>query len=186
MSYSYYSCYCRECECMDLNDRSSYDRSKAYCSARREYINTNDRACSAYFQYAESRRTPSSPCYLTTIVSNILGMPDDGRALKELRHLRDDYMLNHPETYVSLIEYDIIGPRIANAIQNDPCKVGIATYVYKEHILPIVGKIENQKFEEAVNDYQLMTYELQNFYQIDSTINKKLDINVKTLGKARA
>ena len=39
MSYSYSTCYCRECECMDLSDRSRYDNIKAWCSARRTYIN---------------------------------------------------------------------------------------------------------------------------------------------------
>ena len=186
MSYNYSVCYCRECECMDLNDKSRYDNSKAWCSARREYYNPNDHACSTYFQYAESRKPQSGGCYLTTIICNILGMEDHGISLECLRNFRDNYMLNHPETYPMLIEYDVVGPKIADALNCDSFKLSIAYSLYTSHILPITEDIKNEKYEDAIVKYQDMTNRLKNFYHIDTTIDKKLDIKIKTLGKAHA
>lgn len=186
MSYSYSACYCRECVCMDLNDRSRYDSSKAWCSARRQYYNPNDHACSSYFQYDESRNPISGGCYLTTIICNILGMEDHGISLECLRNFRNEYMLNHPETYVMLIEYDVIGPRIANHLMQDSNKLSIAYSLYNSHILPIINDIQNRNYEYAIQKYQDMTNKLKMFYHVDTTIDRKLDINIKTLGKAHA
>lgn len=186
MSYSYSACYCRECICMDLNDRARYDSSKAWCSARRQYYNPNDDACSSYFQYDESRKPISGGCYLTTIICNILGMEDHGISLECLRNFRNEYMLNHPETYVMLIEYDVIGPRIANHLMQDSNKLSIAYSLYNSHILPITNDIQSANYENAIQRYQDMTNKLKTFYHVDTTIDRKLDINIKTLGKAHA
>ena len=186
MSYYYSYCYCRECVCMDLKDRNRYDSNEAWCSAWRKYFNPNDKACSRYFQYDESKKNTSGGCYLTTIICDTLGMPDNGYALKTLRDFRNNYMLNHPETYPMLIEYDVVGPKIANALNHDPCKTIIAYDLYQTHILPIIDEIIFKNFNEAIRKYQDMTNKLKNFYQIDTTIVRKLDIKIKTLGKARA
>lgn len=171
---------------MDLKDRWRYDSEKAWCSARREYYNPNDRACSTYFKYDESRKPISGGCYLTTIICNILGMNDHSMYLDYLRRFRDDYMLNNPETYPMLIEYDVVGPKIAEALNSDPCKFTIANDLFQKHILPIIEDINYKNFDVAIKKYENMTNKLKNFYQIDTTIDRKLDINIKTLGKARA
>lgn len=186
MSYSYSVCYCRECECMDLDDRCSYNSNKAWCSAYHKYFNPNEHACSTYFQYAQNREKQSGGCYLTTIIHNILDMPDNGYALNVLRNFRDEYMLNHPETYIMLVEYDIIGPKIAKALQNDPLNKIIAKTFYETHIKPITNLVNMKEYDIAIIKYQDMTNKLKNYYQIDTTIDKKLDIKTKTLGKARA
>lgn len=185
MSYSWQYCYCRECECMDMKDVCSYDSSKRYCTERREYYNPNDKACSR-MKYDESKKQPKGGCYLTTIINNILGYPDNGYALDTLRKFRNEYMLNHPETYHILIEYDIIGPQIADALKNDPISVYIAKMHYENNIMPIVNLIEYGQYEIAILKYQNMTNQLRNYYHIDDTITTKLNINIKTLGKAHA
>lgn len=186
MGYHYSACYCRECRNMDLNDVYRYDDQQRYCSARRQYYNMNDRACSTYFVYDEGRTSGSGGCYLTTIINEILRMPDDGITLKTLRKFRDEYMLNHPETYPILIEYEIIGPRIANALLLDPEKETIAKGLYEKQIIPIIEDINNKENEKAMQKYQNMTSSLKEFYQVDDTITKKIDVKIKTLGKARA
>ena len=186
MSYYYSYCYCRECLCMDLKDRNKYDLNEAWCSAWRKYFNPNDKACSRYFQYDESRKPNAGGCYLTTIIHNILEMSDDSYALTTLRNFRNNYMLNNPDLYVMLIEYDVIGPKIASFLANDPQRKDIANVFYKAYILPTIEKIANKKYDEAISLYQDMTNKLKNLYNVDSTIDKKLDINIKTLGKARA
>ncbi len=185
MSYRWQDCYCRECRCMDLNDVSRYDNEDCYCTYYRKYYNKNSNACSSGFQYDESRRNVSGGCYLTTIVNNILHMPDNGLTLKTLRQFRDEYMLNHPELYVMLIEYEVVGPKIANNLLQDPQREIIAKAFYSSHIIPTVTHIINKEYDEAIALYQDMTNRLKEFYKADDTITKKLDINVKTLGKAR-
>ena len=113
-------------------------------------------------------------------------MEDHGLSLECLRNFRDSYMLNHPETYVMLIEYDVIGPRIANNLMQDSNKLSIAYSLYNSHILPITNDIQNKNYESAIQKYQDMTNKLKTFYHVDTTINKKLDIPTKTLGKAHA
>lgn len=184
MSYYYSYCYCRECLCMDLNDRNRYDKNEAWCSAWRKYFNPNDKACSRYFEY-DPRKTGGG-YYITTIICNILGTEKAKKAFKNIRELKDDYMLNHPETYPMLIEYDVVGPKIAKAINNDTNKLEIAKIFYDSYILPVTEDIKNKKYEEAIIKYQDMTNKLKNYYHIDTTIDRKLDIKIKTLGKARA
>lgn len=186
MSYSYSVCYCRECACMDLQDRAKYDNNKAWCSARRTYYNPNEHACSTYFTYDESRSTSQGGCYLTTIICNLLNMEDSKGPLQLFRNFRDEYMLNHPETYPMLIEYDLVGPKIVKALLNDPLQISIAKSLYENYITPITQDILLQNYDVAITKYTHMTQTLRNMYQIDATITKKLNVNVKTLGKARA
>lgn len=185
MSYSYSVCHCRDCVCMDLNDRARYDNNKAWCSERRQYYNPNDNACSTYFRYDESRKSVSGGCYLTTICCHILGMDDNNKYLKTLRDFRNDFMLSKKNLYILLIEYDVIGPRIANAIMEDPNKEDVANKIFENQIIPIVSDIEDMQYNTAIKKYENMTRILKDYYHVDDTITKKIDVNVKTLGKAR-
>lgn len=186
MSYSWSVCHCKDCVCMDLNDRSRYDPNKAWCSERRQYYNPNEPACSTYFKYDESRSSVSGGCYLTTICCHILEMQDNVNYLQILRNFRDNYMLNRPELYITLIEYEVVGPKIANAIMEDPLKKELAKKILENSIIPITKDIQEKNYTVAIQKYEYMTNTLKNYYNIDNTITKKLDINVKTLGKARA
>ena len=183
---SYRYSYCRECLCMNLSDRARYDNDKAYSTAWCKYFNINDNACERYFRFDENRRESSSGCYLTTIVCEILGLEDDSDILNTMRNFRDNYMLNRPETYVSLIEYDIVGPKIAEALKKEAYSKEIAYLLLNERIIPIVEKIKSGKNEEALEDYTNMTNRLKEIYHIDTTITNKLDIKIKTLGHARS
>lgn len=163
MSYSYTACYCRECLCMDLEDRNPHDRTKAYCSAYRKYYNPNSKACSRYFEYDENRR-PSTGCYLTTIICNILGMEDHGESLECLRNFRDNYMLNHPELYPMLIEYDLIGPKIAEHISEDT----LVDFLLHNHFILHIFFLLHKKFMKKI-----MTKQFKNIriWQIDLEIS---------------
>jgi len=186
MAYRWQDCQCRECECMNMEDQWKYDRSKRYCTEKREYYNPNDRACSK-MRYDEKRKPiKTSGCYLTTMISNILGFPDNGYALQTLRNFRDGYMAKHPETYPILIEYDIIGPQIAEELRKDPINMYVARMYYNTSIIPIVEHIKHEEYGIAILKYQDMTNRLKNFYHIDEQIPENINIDIKTLGKARA
>lgn len=142
--------------------------------------------CMNITRYAKNMNNQASACYLTTMISTILGQPDNGDALNTLRNFRDGYMANHPETYPILIEYDMIGPKIAKELQSDPINMLVARDFYNLYIKPIVAHIKNEEYGIAILKYQYMTNRLKNFYHIDDEITEKINVNIKTLGKARA
>ena len=47
-------------------------------------------------RYTSNINNQTSGCYLTTMISTILGHPDNGYALSMLKKLRNEYMLNNP------------------------------------------------------------------------------------------
>ena len=181
MAYRWQDCYCRECQCMNLDDVYKYDKSRYYCTERKQYYNPNDRACSRMI-YDENR----SRYYIATVINKILGFPNNGYELKQIQLLKDEYMKIHPEYYQTLIEYDLIGPKIAKAIEEDPLNKLIATTFYESYIIPVANDIQHKQYKIAITKYKEMVFRLKNMYYIDDTITQELDINVKTLGKAHA
>lgn len=183
MSYSYSSCYCYECLKMDLSDRNKYDNEKAYCTGYNRYIDIHDRACSKYFIYDESKKSPSG-CYLTTTMCEILNFDDDNILLNTLRDFRENYLKKNKELLPILFEYDIVGPIISNCIKNDPKRLNISKCLFKNYIRPVVCLIKQNKYNEAINLYKEMTNNLKILYAIDIEA-KEYNYNIKTLGKAR-
>lgn len=168
--YEWYACYCRECLKMDLSDRNKYDNNEAYCTERKHYYNTNDRACFTYFIYDENRNQNSSGCYITTIVCDILKYSDNCNCLNVLRQFRD-YMLTKPSLMSILYEYDVIGPIIAKNILNDQNKEQIATHLYNNYISVVVRLIENKNYDLAIKKYTEMVNLLKKLYNVDITLN---------------
>ena len=179
---------CEDCGYFWSSDRNCQNTDEGYCTCWEKYVHEDSSVCRCFEgEDDEEDYEPVTPeCYLTTMIHNILGMPDEGYALKTLRDFRNHYMLNNPDLYVMLIEYDVIGPKIASCLAKDPQKKDIANVFYKKYILPTVENVVNKKYDDAIALYQDMTTKLKDLYNVDSTIDKKLDINVKTLGKARA
>ena len=173
MGYSYSVCYCRECLKMDLTDRNKYDSNYAYCTAYHKYYPINDKACSTYFEYDESRNKSGGGCYITTIVCDILGHPDNCETLTILRNFRENYM-RLDETMISiLIEYDMVGPIISEKIKESINKKTIAEHLFSTYLKNVVEKLKNQKFCCAIEEYTKMVNLLTSYYEIDC----KYDIN---------
>lgn len=169
MGYSYYSCYCRECLKMDLCDRKSYDNNMAYCTAFRDYYNINSRACSKYFEYDEKRNSTSySSCYLTTIISVILGYEDDCECLQILRLFREDFIKKNLAFQSILYEYDTIGPELSNCLLNDNDSREISKFLLLNYIEPIINLIKVGNRIGAIKKYSDMVCKLKYFYSIDN------------------
>lgn len=190
---------CAECTYLDTQDKN--DSGAFWCNMKLERHLATDpecgRFCRAYsrnentisnaIEYSNNH-TNSSLCYLTTMICNILKMNDKNIYLETIRNFRDNVLKNDEQYKQLLVEYDIIGPKIASALDNDPLKDKIAQMYFNYYIIPIINLIQNNKYKEAVNKYVDMTAKLKSFYNInDYSISiediNNADINLSGHGK---
>ena len=178
--------YCAACTY--LGETADYN-GKYYCSKKGDVYACDPKCynfCEAYSRSDSARRNmynnsiehQSSGCYLTTAMCNILNYPDDHYYLQTLRNFRDNTLKTNPKYITLLLTYDIIGPTIANNLNNDKNKEIIAKTLLEKFISKSVIAIENNKINEAVNIYTAMTQELAKRYNINLNL---LYIDPKTI-----
>ena len=182
-----YESYCASC---------TYLNDNLFCEKKGEYISGNDPKCYNYCEaYSRSNsarenlygRSGSSGCYITTMMCNLLGYPDNNYYLNTLRNFRDNVMKKDPNYIPLLIKYDVIGPQIAYSLAKDKQGKEIATAMFTRFITQAVSAIEAEKNDMAINTYMAMTNALAETYGIE-VIQADLDnyqVDMETLGKAR-
>jgi hypothetical protein len=121
--------------------------------------------CPIYKQQA------SSGCFVTTIACQILGLTDDNFVLNNLRNFRDNILQVDEKYYDILKEYDVIGPKIVDAILNDKDKKQMALGLYQYSLLPINDLISKREYDKAVETYYLTTLMLINYYGLKHEYN---------------
>lgn len=179
--------YCGECTYLDLETGDIYG--KFYCEKKYERHLATDiecgRFCRAYSRdnssiqnaYNYSKDKTSSGCYLTTMMCNILDMPDNNMYLQTIRDFRNNYLQKNEEYKDLLVEYDIIGPKIAEALNNDPLKKVIAKKYFNFYINPITNLIKTNLYTAAINIYKQMTNSLKDLYSLDNISLSTLEID---------
>ncbi len=166
---SWYVSNCKDCINMDLNDRWKYDRNKAWCSERREYVNPNDQACSNRFQNDDSKNPPiESPCYLTTIVCEILGYPDYCSTLNTLRYFRENIMKKEEKYLPLLYEYDVVGPLIADSIRDSLKPYDLSKFLYEVYIINVEQAVKEEKYDLALIIYSYMVGKLKEVFGLQN------------------
>lgn len=174
--------HCSDCVYLDLDTGDIYG--KFWCEKRLESHLANElecnRFCKAYsrdesvsksaYNYS-LEHSSSGGCYLTTMICNILGYNDDNEYLNTMRNFRNNILQKQDKYKPLLVEYDIIGPKISESLNNDPLKNSIAFAFFHKFILPITSLIKNNKNEEAINSYICMTNNLKSLYDINYTIS---------------
>ena len=178
--------YCSECTYLNLNSCDDYGR--FWCEKKLERHSATelecDRFCRAYsrssseansaYNYSKDHSS-SGGCYLTTVMCDILKMPDKNYYLNTLRVWRDNTLHNDEAYKPLLVEYDVVGPKLAEHLKDDPIKYQIAATTFFSYIKPICGLIKENKNAEAVQKYVDMTNKFKLIYNIDnSIINQKL------------
>ncbi len=98
----------------------------------------------------------ASPCFITTMLVNILGKGDNCHELNILRNFRDTFLQRNPYFLSMLAEYDLVGPIIANEINLLDNKEAVANAAFEKFIKPTVRQIENENYVGAINIYKLM------------------------------
>jgi len=178
--------YCGECTYLDLNTGDIYG--KFYCERKWERHLATDTECNSFCRaysrdkctiqnaYRYSDDHSKGGCYLTTMLCNILGMPDNNIYLETMRSFRKNILQNDEKYKQLLVEYDIIGPKIAKAINNDPLKEKIAEKQFKLNIIPITNAIKNNNLEIAISMYKNMTNSLKDFYGLGGINITNLEI----------
>ena len=189
--------YCASCTYMGEN--ADYN-GEYYCERKGERRKACDPKCynwcEAYRRstgarenmYENSRSHSSSGCYLTTVMCNILGYPDDNYYLNTLRRFRDTVLKTDPKYFYLLLMYDVAGPVIALNLSEDENREQIAKFMFNNYITKAVTAIEENKNNEATNIYVAMTQSLARKYDVDTkyftAINPE-EIDVTTLGHGK-
>ena len=189
--------YCASCTY--LGDRAdSYG--KYWCSKKGQDMFACEPKCYSWCEaygrstyarenmYENSRSHQSGGgCYITTVMCNILGYPDNNYYLQTLRNFRDNILKKDTKYYPLLITYDVIGPIIALELSKDENKEIIANTMFTKYITKAVTAIEENQITEATNIYVAMTNVLAQKYNINTnviTINTE-NIDLESLGHGR-
>ena len=189
-----YEAYCAACTYLSENA----DCGRYWCERKGEYHYASDpkcgNFCEAYSRYNSARENmyhnsadSGSSCYLTTIMCDILGYPDNNYYLNVLRNFRD-YVMKTNSKYIPLLyTYDIVGPMIAYELSKDKDKKVISQVFFDKYITKSVSAIEAGKNQTAIDIYTSMTSELAKKYNINMNIvsPKISEIDMNTLGHAK-
>ena len=169
--------YISDIECGRCGECGAVSNLKIYCESYGTYYyidakfdeERSGEYCKRYRYGTPSvGSAPSSPCYITTIVCDILGLDDECVALQELRVLRDKVMQQNPKYKELLFEYDTVGPKIAKCLREDKDRQDIAMRVYNESIFPTATLVASKEYEKAVAKYSSMTTALKKYYGIEA------------------
>lgn len=189
--------YCGNCTYLDLSTGNCYG--KYYCNKKWDRHLATDSACPSYTKaYSRNNSTiknavdfsnshTNSNCYITTILCDLLGLSDNNYYIETLRHFRNNYLQNNDKYKSLLVEYDIIGPMIANNLKIDKQSRMISAKVFYNYISPIVSLINDKMYEDAIIRYIMMVEKLKNLYGINRIVTcyeiDECDIKLSGHGK---
>ena len=167
--------------CM-VHDRS-VDQS-VYSNYCKDY---NYSECSIY-----KSKNPSSGCFITTVVCEILHKEDNCDLLNDLRSFRDNVLQKDEKYSEYLQDYDNIGPVIASKLRKDNNREDIASTIYTKALLPINDLLKNKEYDKACEKYYIMTLLLINYYNLKHVYNLgkdsgnyAVDFELETAGHGR-
>lgn len=147
-----------------------------WCDKKNQAVNEEqyNRYCRNY-DYADCpiyRYRESSGCFITTVVCELLGFSDDYFVLNILRDFRNNVLQKDKKYKEVLMEYDVIGPMIADYLRKDSKKQELAQYLYKLCLIPVCNNVLNKRYDDAVLCYQHMTTELICHYGLYDIYNE--------------
>lgn len=198
--------YCSECTYLVPDKCKGNSNGYFYCERQGSYVLATTEHCynfcraysrssdiSHELEYRSNREKngyDNSSCYITTIVSDILGYQDKGYVLNMLRNFRNNYLQKDNNYKELLVEYDIIGPMLAKDINNSPNKQEIAYNLYENILKNVVIEIEKGNNKEAIRLYKAMTYGLKVCFgyankTIDPAITANQNIALAGHGKVK-
>lgn len=161
---------CSECTYLNLKNEKSSSDGRFWCEKDLEWHYANESACrrecyasgrsesvaEAALKHSE-RCQSSGGCYLTTITCELLGLPDDNIYLKALRKFRKEKLQKDDQYKEILVEYDIVGPIIADRLRKEERNGIIAKNLLNLGISKTVFHILNNQDLQAIETYTTMT-----------------------------
>lgn len=115
-------------------------------------------------QRAKEQRS-SRTCFISTVVTSSLGLPDDCRELNILRRFRDTYMRSTPERQQAVELYHRIAPGIVESISRRPDASTIWRSLWTSHLAPAIAAIECRDDDKAYGIYRDMVKSLARFLE---------------------
>ncbi len=196
--------YCADCSYLDYK---MCEYGKYRCSRKYEYRYADDKEC-IYFcenkyssdleiKYRSERekkdainnsiKSRNGGCYITTIIVDTLNLGDNNYSLNIIRNFRNNYLQKDNKYKILLLDYDLLGPIIANSIRNDKNKLNVCQNMYNLYIIAITNDIENNKYDDAIIKYVNMTEILRLYYSINNIdINNEYDnYDINNLGHGK-
>lgn len=140
---------------------------------RRNCTDTDfDDSCGAFEmgKYSEdddsSDSGSSGGCFITSMLCHVLDYDDHCDIMETLRGFRNEKM-KRAGCYTEILdEYDVVGPKIAKAIEADSDRENLCRKLLNDYITPIIQKIKNNQDEAAVFAYREMVLCLKKLYNI--------------------
>ena len=169
--------------CEFCKDASSFFSTRYECELTNEYVpysyvdycKNNNRVSDCPW-YKKNGNKSSSSCFITTASCNILGKEDNDNVLNALRKFRDDILQKDTKYEDVLKLYDSIGLLLSCYMFHDKNKDNIANKVY-EKLIKLCDLIKDKKYDEAVNNYIIMTLKLVSNYKIQEKYRQIRDNN---------
>lgn len=136
--------------CKDCQNAEEY-RNGIYCSYYRQVYDPYD-GCTDHFvaRYGST----GGGCFLTTACVEAKGLPDDCYELTVFRKFRDTYLKSTAEGSKDVRTYYRVAPRIVDAINQEPNALAWYEEIYCELITPVLCLIENERYEDAWQNYR--------------------------------
>lgn len=158
---------CGSCENSDCRFERECDISpyqKYYCDWYRSYYFPDD-SCDHYRMFSRD----SVGCYITTVMCDILGYTDKCFVLSEMRNFRNNVMQQDERYFDTLLEYDVLGPKIAEEIKKDfesNENKDMWTQFYKLFLSETANLIAEKEYDKAVSKYRSMVMVLKDYFAI--------------------
>ena len=139
------------------------------------YCRNDGYKCPIYEKYA--------PYYVTCATCLILDKDENDRVYSNIRALKDNHMANNEKYSEDLANYDLIGKYLYTMMVIDKNRKKTAEKVYS--VLERISTfVEENKIDEAVNNYKKVVTILMKKYNLNELYekkSKKQGIMVKTL-----
>lgn len=160
---------CGSCQHMNTND---YTRTKnhCYCTYRRQYYDLTERKCS-YYKYDPYKDyyDLNRRWYIVSAIFKKLGLSDDYECISLLHNFRINVLEKDSRYKGFLEEYDIVGPKIAEELMNDPDAKEMSERLIQVFLDHVLDKIKEGKNDEALELYLEMVNFLKMIYNTNFT-----------------
>ena len=108
--FGFSSIRCNDCENLDKEDRNKYG--EAYCPVERDYVSLDSYTCRSF----------QANFYIITAYCILNKLPFNCEIMTKLLGVRNTYMKNNEEGKEFLLEYEFMGPRLAEDLMSDMYK----------------------------------------------------------------
>ena len=172
---------CATCERYGLNNVSKMKPGLGFfCHAKQDYFSLEDSCDAMFYGYIENTKVTDEDieaaqkalkpketfCFITTIVCEILNFSDNSPILKTMRAFRDGYLSKHEEYIPLLVQYDCVGPVIAEGLRADRNCRNVAKMLVRKYLNKCVTLVNIGKYDDAASVYYNMVEYLASRYDV--------------------